>query len=48
MRYISALQSSMSPATQTVPLANPGEIRVPLRVSSVRDDCFKLLALAAS
>jgi len=30
-----------------VPLASPGEIRVPLRLSSARDNWGKLLALAA-
>jgi len=47
MRVVSALQSSMLPATHTAPLASPGEIRVPLRLSSVRDDGGKRLALAA-
>ena len=42
-----APQSSMSPAIQTVLLASPGEIRVPLRLSSMRSDWGKLLALAA-
>jgi hypothetical protein len=47
MRCVSALQSSMLPAIQTAPLASPGEIRVPLRLSSVRGDWGKLAALPA-
>jgi hypothetical protein len=34
MRYASAPQSRISPDTHTVPLASPGEIRVPLKISS--------------
>jgi len=46
MRCVSALRSSMSPATQTLPLASPAEIRVALILSSLRDGWGKLLALA--